>query len=66
MGFERARSEVKSRNKGFDCIKAIDCVAVVLIHFNFKGETGKIVATASRFAVPVFFLSLGCHWLSFA
>lgn len=49
----------KGRQKGFDCFKAIACAAVVLIHFNFRGEVGDIAKTACRFAVPFFFVVSG-------
>jgi surface polysaccharide O-acyltransferase-like enzyme len=44
------------RKGAFDVIKGIACFAVVLIHFNVKGEIGEVVKAAARFAVPTFSL----------
>lgn len=44
---------------GFDLLKGVSCLAVVLIHYNFKGVFGEEIKAACRFAVPVFFMISG-------
>ena len=53
------------RQSGFDIVKALACVAVVLIHYNFKGDVGGVVKSLCRFAVPVFFMISGFFLASF-
>lgn len=44
---------------GFDLIKGVSCLAVVVIHYNFKGVFGEEVKAACRFAVPAFLMISG-------
>lgn len=44
---------------GFDLLKGVSCLAVVLIHYNFKGVFGEEVKAACRFAVPAFLMISG-------
>lgn len=49
----------KQRYPSIDCIKAIACIAVVIIHYNISGGSipavvGLAMKTVCRFAVPVF------------
>lgn len=55
----------EERKDTFDAVKAIACIAVVLIHYNIKGEIGDVVKSAARFAVPTFFIISG-YFLSSA
>ena len=43
------------RNITFDILKGVSCIAVVLIHYGFKGSFGVAVNSLLRFAVPIFF-----------
>lgn len=47
------------RWEGFDLLKGVSCLAVVLIHYNFKGAFGEEVKAACRFAVPAFLMIFG-------
>lgn len=47
------------RYGSLDVLKGLGCIAVVLIHYNFPGWTGKAVWASSRFAVPLFFCISG-------
>lgn len=54
----------KQRYPSIDCIKALACIAVVIIHYNFSGGSipdvvGLAMKTVCRFAVPVFFCISG-------
>ena len=52
------------RWKSFDVLKGLCCIAVVLIHYNFSGDTGLYVKTFCRFAVPTFLIISGFFFLS--
>lgn len=54
---------MKARWNSIDCIKALACIAVVFIHFNFPGWLGVAVKTFCRFGVPVFFITSGFFFL---
>lgn len=45
----------QERNITFDVLKGVACIAVVLIHYGFKGTFGVAVNSLLRFAVPIFF-----------
>lgn len=47
------------RYGSLDVLKGLGCIAVVLIHYNFPGWTGKAIWASSRFAVPLFFCISG-------
>lgn len=47
------------RYGSIDVLKGLGCIAVVLIHYNFPGWTGRIVWASCRFAVPLFFCISG-------
>ena len=49
------------RNHCIDTIKGIACIAVVLVHYNWGGESGNIIRAVSRFAVPFFFFVSGYY-----
>ena len=55
----KSQENESMREPGFDFVKAVACVAVVLIHYNFKGEFGAEVKAACRFAVPTFLMISG-------
>lgn len=55
----------KTRYNSFDCLKAIACIAVVLIHFPFPGELGVWQQAVSKIGVPVFFIISGFFLLPF-
>lgn len=55
---------IKKRNYGFDWLKGVACIAVVLIHYNLPDQAGIIMKTLCRFAVPVFFMVSGFFALS--
>ena len=54
----------KIRWKSMDVLKGICCIAVLFIHFNFKGDAGLYVKTFCRFAVPTFLMISGFFFLS--
>lgn len=54
---------VKNRQNGFDYIKGIASIAVVLIHYNFPGNTGIAIKAFCRFSVPVFLCVSGYFFL---
>ena len=47
------------RYNSLDYVKGICCIAVIFIHYNFKGDLGLAVKAMSRFAVPIFFFISG-------
>lgn len=47
------------KNVKLNLLKGFACIAVVFIHVSFPGLFGEITATASGFAVPVFFMISG-------
>jgi len=51
------------RQNGFDYIKGLSCIAVVLIHYNFPGNMGIAIKAFCRFAVPVFLCVSGYFFL---
>ena len=46
---------MQERHSNIDVLKAISCIAVVLIHYNFPGGWGTTVKTICRVGVPFFF-----------
>ena len=54
------KSDSGVRTPSFDVDKAVACVAVVLIHYDFRCEAGKSVKVFSTFAIPAFFMISGC------
>jgi fucose 4-O-acetylase-like acetyltransferase len=49
------------RNWGFDYLKGISCIVVVLLHCPLPGIVGDMVIYAFRFSVPIFFLISGYY-----
>lgn len=52
-------SGVKTRNRCFDLIKGIACIAVVFMHCEFPGMFGTLVQAVARWSVPLFFAVSG-------
>lgn len=53
------------RNAGFDVVKGVACIAVVLIHYTFPGVLGAWIKAFCRFAVPFFFCVSGYFLFDF-
>jgi fucose 4-O-acetylase-like acetyltransferase len=49
------------RNWGFDYLKGISCIVVVLLHCPLPGIVGELVIYAFRFSVPIFFMISGYY-----
>lgn len=52
-------SGAKTRNRCFDLIKGIACIAVVFMHCEFPGMFGTLVQAVTRWSVPLFFAVSG-------
>lgn len=55
---------MQERHSNIDVLKAISCIAVVLIHYNFPGGWGTTVKTICRVGVPFFFFVSGYFLLN--
>ena len=53
---------MKNRNNNIDIIKAISCIAIVLIHCNFPGYLRNYIKVINRFGVPFFYFVSGYYY----
>lgn len=53
--------QLRSRNRYFDLLKGIACIAVVFIHCQFPDDLGMVVGALAKFAVPIFFMISGYY-----
>ncbi len=54
-----ANKSIYARNVTLDLFKLISAYMVVFIHYKFSGETGTILTSVARCAVPLFFVCSG-------
>ena len=53
---------MENRNNNIDIIKAISCIAIVLIHCNFPGYLRNYIKVINRFGVPFFYFVSGYYY----
>ena len=58
---EKKMNEKKIINVKLNLLKGFACIGVLFIHIRFPGLFGKIIAKASEYAVPIFFMIAGYY-----